>query len=252
MLDAATLVVLRTGDTAGLIAANHGQFFRWIDRGLGASWPGERREIDAREPLPPGLEQAGALVLTGSPASVTERAPWMLALEAFLRHAVALHRPVLGICFGHQILAQALGGEVVRNPRGREIGTIEVERLGEDPILDGLGPRFFANATHVDTVGRLPTGATRLARSALDEVAAFRVGSALGVQFHPEIDGSVMADYLDTRREAVTAEGLPWEQLRRGARDTESGPRILQNFARWAQRRGPGAITGRRGQGEIS
>ncbi len=236
MVNAATLLVLRTGNTVPTIAAEHGEFFRWISDGLGESWEGERREIDAREPLPPGLDQAGAIVLTGSPSSVTERAGWMLILEDFLRQAVARGVPILGICFGHQILAQALGGEVIRNPRGREIGTIEVELLASDPILDDLGPRFAANATHVDTVGRLPSGATRLARSALDEVAAFRLGSALGVQFHPEINGTIMGRYLDARREIVTTEGLPWEELKRGARDTDSGPRILQNFARWARR----------------
>jgi GMP synthase (glutamine-hydrolysing) len=237
MVDATTLVVLRTGDTVASIAAARGEFFGWIDRGLGDAWPGERREIDARLPLPPGLDRAGALVLTGSPSSVTERAGWMLQLEAFLRQVVAQQTPVLGICFGHQILAQALGGEVIRNPRGREIGTIEVELLADDPVLDGLGPRFVANATHVDTVGRLPPGATRLARSSLDEAAAFRLGSALGVQFHPEIDGDVMGRYLDVRREAVEAEGLPWKALRSAAQDTTSGPHILQRFARLARRR---------------
>lgn len=233
-IDASTLVVVRTGDTIPAVAAHRGQFFGWIQAGLGDAWRGPVVEVDAREPLDDGLLGAGALILTGSPASVTERAPWMLALEERMRQAFERRVPALGICFGHQIMAQALGGHVAKNPRGREIGTVRVSLLAEHPMFEGLGGEFPANATHTDTVARLPEGARVLATTALDDVAAFVVGSFWAVQFHPEIDGEIMRSYLTIRRPLLEAERIAVDELLDQASDTPSGPRILQNFARSA------------------
>lgn len=234
-----TIVVLITGNTIPAVAEQRGEFHRWIEDGIGSAWEGTFFEHDLRDGLPPAeaLSCAG-IVITGSPASVTERAGWMLEAEAFLREAVAQQVPILGICFGHQLLAQALGGQVTRNPRGREIGTIAVRRLeGDDPLFAGLGVEISVNATHVDSVTTLPPEVEVLAESALEGVAAFRLGSARGVQFHPEIDGHLMRGYLSARRETLEAEGLSFETLWREAQDTPAGPTILRNFASLLSRR---------------
>ena len=228
------LLVLRTGDAMPEVAAHRGEFLRWIQEGIGDAWDGRWREHDPRIEDEPSLEPGRmCVVITGSAASVTERAPWMLRLEAWLRETVARDVPVLGICFGHQILAQALGGHVAKNPRGREIGTVEIEALASaagDPVFRGLPPRFDANATHVDTVERLPEGATLLARTSLESHAAFRVKRAWGVQFHPEIDGGIMRGYLEVRRGIIESEGLPWERMHREARDAPQAITLMRNF----------------------
>src|SRR5690606_32575674 len=132
------------------------------------------------------LAPAG-VVLSGSSAHVQDREPWMLRAEASLRQLVAQGVPVLGICFGHQLLAQALGGEVQANPRGREISTVSIDRLGTAPLLDGLDARFAANACHSDTVIRLPPDAVVLGRNEADAHQIVRFAPrAYGVQFHPE------------------------------------------------------------------
>ena len=234
------LVVLRAGDAVPEVAAHRGEFFGWIRAGVGPAWRGRWREVDLRDEgatLPRPGEAAG-YIITGSACSVTERAPWMLRAEQWLREAVAEHVPLLGICFGHQLLGQALGGRVAKNPRGREIGTTRLTLASaatSDPLFEGLERDIAVNMTHVDTVAELPPGATVLATTALEPHAAFRVGSAWGVQFHPEIDGDVMRGYLAARRALVEAEGLPHARLLAEATDAPDAASVLQRFASHVQ-----------------
>jgi GMP synthase (glutamine-hydrolysing) len=189
-------------------------------------------EVDARSAnsFDEARGAAGYLV-TGSSSSVTERATWMLRTEAFLRDLVKEEAPVLGICFGHQILAQALGGEVAKNPRGREIGTVSVARSEDDPLFEGIGAAFLANMSHMDTVAQLPRGARVLARTDLDPVAAYALGPrARCVQFHPEFDGDVMRGYVRARAHLITREGSDPDAIHARATDTPDGARLLRNF----------------------
>ena len=237
------LLVLRTGDAVPELTSRPGSFLSWIQQGVGEVWDRKWHEHDARseETLPDPAAFAGILV-TGSAASVTERAPWMLRAEGFLRAAVAADVPVLGICFGHQLLAQALGGNVVRNPLGREIGTVKLdatEHAATDPLFDGLPACFSVNASHVDTVERLPPGATLLSMTSLERHAAFRVGRAWGVQFHPEFDGAVMRGYAVARREAIESEGLTWERIHATAEDAPHAVALMRNFVHRVVKRHP-------------
>jgi GMP synthase (glutamine-hydrolysing) len=131
------------------------------------------------------------------------------------------------------MLAQALGGEVRKNPRGREIGTVRIEQLAGDILFDGIPPSFEANATHVDTVTALPHGAVGLARSSLDDHHAIRFSKVVyGVQFHPEIDAEVMRAYIDARREILAQEGIVPDVVAGAITEAELGRRTLRNFVR--------------------
>ncbi len=230
------IVVLRTGDAVAEVAARRGEFSSWIAEHIGDAWTGAFSEHDARSDGPLPTLPATAIIVTGSSASVTERAAWMLRAEAWLREAVALDVPVLGICFGHQLLAQALGGMVALNTRGREIGTVSVTgtTLAASDALFGELPGAMAfNATHVDTVVTLPPGAELLAHTPLERHAAFRVGRrAYGVQFHPEADGDILRGYVRAREPALRSEGLAFEAIRDGIHDAPHGPRLLRSFVR--------------------
>jgi len=234
------LIVLRAGDAIPSVAAKRGEFFRWIREGVGDAWSGAWSEIDLRENAHlPDARAAQGFIVTGSSSSVTERAPWMLRAEAWLRDAVAADTAVLGICFGHQLLAQALGGRVVKNPRGREIGTIDVAldaNAARDALFEGAPSPLRANATHVDTVAELPKDATHLATTSLDDHAAFRVRRAWGVQFHPEIDGDLMRGYLAARREIILSEGLPHDAMMERAEDAPDALALMKSFARFISR----------------
>jgi GMP synthase (glutamine-hydrolysing) len=120
---------------------------------------------------------------------------------------------------------------VQKNPRGREIGTVDVEQTEGDPIFDGVPARFTANATHIDTVVRLPPGAVGLARSPLEDYHAIRfTPTCYGVQFHPEIDAEVMHGYVETRREILAAEGFDVDAMLAAIGAGDPGRRTLQNF----------------------
>lgn len=228
------LLVLRAGDTVPAIAARHGDFPDWIRRGVGDAWGGPWSEHDVRTEAPlPDARGLGGVIVTGSSSSVTERAAWMLRAEAWLREAVAAETPVLGICFGHQLLGQALGGEVRQNPRGREIGTVELVVHRDDPLFEGLPSRFAVNATHVDTVAALPPSARVLATTSLEPHAVLDLAPRVrGVQFHPEIFGDVMRGYVAARRDRIEREGLDADAIHERATDTPMGSAVLANFVR--------------------
>lgn len=228
-----SILVLQTGDPVPSVEARRGSFARMIQDVIGPLWSGDYTVSDARTGEPPPAENVAAIVITGSASNVPNREPWMLRTEAWLRDVVGAKVPVFGICFGHQILAQALGGEVIRNPRGREIGTTTITRRGPDPIFEGLPEEIVANVTHVDTVGRLPPGAVSLAFSALEEHHAIRfTETCYGVQFHPEIDAEIMGEYIATRREILASEGIDPDHLSATVRDGTMGTESLRNFIR--------------------
>lgn len=230
------VLIVQTGAAAPEVLARYGDFPEWFRRGLGlkAQQIGVVRvDNGARLPAPRAI--AGA-VITGSAAMVPERLDWSERTATWLRDAVGVGLPLLGVCYGHQLLAHALGGEVDYNPRGREIGTAEIERLPasvDDPLISALPARFPAHATHLQTVLRLPPGAMVLARSNLDEHQAVRFApNAWGVQFHPEFGMREMRGYLRARSEAIDCEGLDTRALWRAVRTCPQARSVLRRFAR--------------------
>jgi GMP synthase (glutamine-hydrolysing) len=230
------LLIVQTGAAAPEVLARYGDFPEWFRRGLGL-----RAEqivvvrVDNGERLPRPHAVTGA-VITGSAAMVPERLDWSERTAAWLRDGVDLGLPLLGVCYGHQLLAHALGGHVDYNPRGREIGTAEIERLpdaADDPLIGALPGRFLAHATHLQTVLRAPPGAVVLARSSLDDHQAVRfAANAWGVQFHPEFGVREMRGYLRARSEAIDYEGLDTQALLRAVRASPQARSVLRRFAR--------------------
>jgi GMP synthase (glutamine-hydrolysing) len=224
--DAVALVI--TGEPIASAHERRGGFDRLL---IEAAGPGSPRfvALDARGELP-ALDGYAGVVVSGSAASVTERAPWILATEQRLADAVRAGTAVFGVCFGHQLLGQALGGRVAKNPRGREIGTVRLERLTTDPLFFGDEP-FEVNMTHLDSVVELPPGASVIGRTALDPYAAVRFGErAWGVQFHPEIDADVMTAYVEGRSGQIRAEGLDLDAIRGGIGEGRPGRGVLRRF----------------------
>jgi GMP synthase (glutamine-hydrolysing) len=178
-----------------------------------------------------------AIVVTGSPLSVTDRAPWMAAAGAWLLEQAERGVPVLGVCFGHQLLAETAGGAVGRSPLGREIGTVRCALTAagrDDPLFEGVPSSFDAQATHEDEVRRLPPGAELLATNAWSRVQAFRLGARVrAVQFHPEMDAASMSAAVSARAGTLPEEA----RVREGIRASPFAARILRNFVRLAGER---------------
>jgi len=204
------LRILKTGETFETLKRTHGDFEAWITRGLEVP-AGDVTVIDARHGPLPGTEDRAPVVVTGSPEMVTDQAPWMVAAEDWLRQLVARDVPVLGICFGHQLLAHALGGSVNDDEDRREYGTVTVtltQRGAGDPLFAAIGPSFPAHASHRESVSHLPDGAALLATSDADPHHAFRYGRcAWGVQFHPEFTEEITRAYVERHRAGIAALG---------------------------------------------
>ena len=141
------------------------------------------------------------IVISGSQTAVYDDHDWIHELTEWFRRAHAADVPTLGICWGHQFIAQALGGRVV-DMGEYELGYETIERRGEDPVFRDVPRRFTSFETHSDRVAELPAGATTLARNRFG-VQAFRLGSAYGVQFHPEYDRET-AEWVVRRKELST------------------------------------------------
>ena len=230
------LVVVFTGTTVPLVRERFGDFDAHFRAGIGEAWKGPWATVDARDestPLPK-IDDVAGLIVTGSSSSVTERAPWMLRLEAYLRDAVQNDAAILGVCFGHQLLGQALGGEVRQNPRGRHIGSLQVRQVGDpDPLFEGVPATFEVNVSHRDHVGVAPPNVRPLVTADHDELHAFAVGSRTrAVQFHPEFHAEIMRGYITQRRELLRSEGLDPDALHRAVVEPPHARTILQNFVR--------------------
>ena len=226
------IALIKTGCTINEIIPKHGDFEDWFAAGLGVP---DLLQIDVfrHQPLP-GPENLAAIVITGSPAMVSAKLDWSEHTAQWLRQAVQTGIPVLGVCYGHQLLAHALGGVAGPNPAGRQIGTVVaqlIDNIEDDPLLGHLPRTFSAQTSHSEAVLQLPPGARRLATSPLDDNFAIRFAkNAWGVQFHPEFLAPVAADYIRCRADALRDEGLNPMQLLGNITDTAEASSVLQKF----------------------
>lgn len=228
------VLIIRTGRAPDAIRARHGDFPHWFR--LGARLPlvaVQTIDVERGEALPPPQDVAGA-ILTGSAAMVTERADWSERTAGWIRAAMDVELPLFGVCFGHQLMAHALGGRVDYLPGGREIGTQAIQKLDDaagDALADTLPSRFRAHTTHLQSVLEAPPGATVLARSARDPHQLLRYGPrALSSQFHPEFSAEVMRAYIHRKRADMQREGLDPRQSYLAVAATPAARGLLQRF----------------------
>ena len=182
------------------------------------------------------LRRADAIVIGGSgDHSVTEEYPFMPWLEEVVRSAAASGKPLFGICWGHHMLARALGGRVVTDPASEEIGTYPVELTAagrEDPLFEGLPKRFLANLVHHDRVFEPAPGFHELAVSEACRFQAMRLDGlpVYGTQFHGEMTPRELrrrllmysGHYLETEEQA--------EEVVEMLRPTEEAFGLLRRF----------------------
>lgn len=230
------LLIIKTGRTLPEVPSARGDFEHWILQGMG--WdPGRALtcEVSAGAELPAPAQVCG-VVITGSGAMVSDRLPWSERSADWLLQAQALNQlPILGICYGHQLLAHAFGGQVGYHPRGREMGTTGLQchaaAVG-DRLFAGCSEHFSVHVTHQQTVLQPPAGADILASNDFEPHHALRFGELVwGVQFHPEFDADVMRAYLNARADRLREEGFDVQGMLAAVRDTPESQQVLRNFA---------------------
>jgi GMP synthase (glutamine-hydrolysing) len=226
------VLIIQAGSADPSVRERFGDYTDWFGRLIAPR--AAFRVTRPYEQKLPDLAGFDGVLMTGSPRSVTEHEPWMDEAAAYLLDA-ARTRPVLGVCFGHQLLARALGGRVERNPRGREAGTVEVSLTEEgtrDSLFHGSPGTIAVQQTHEDHVPELPPGATLLATNAMSPIQAYAVGDALRcVQFHPEIDADRSRFLNEVRRERLDQQAPGGSCAVLGSiRVTPEGERVLQNW----------------------
>ena len=250
------ILIIRTGSTAHEVQRSHGDYDRWFRDALAAHDLAFDLCDATRSAIPDPSRHAG-LIVTGSVKSVLRPEPWMEALAALLRRAEHLGAPLLCVCFGCQMLAQARGGRVVLGPEGWEIGAVEVTLTAAgrlDPLFEGLPSPLPVLATHEDRVETLPPGGVLLAGNDSAPIQAFRAGESVwGVQFHPEATTGILRDLVLLRRERLEADARSHGReteghvdrllARLGRFDPIPARRLLDNFVRLCLRdRSPGPM----------
>jgi GMP synthase (glutamine-hydrolysing) len=222
-----SILIVKCGSAPRSVASRFGDYENWFIRALGGD-PSQFTVVSPQKGEPfPDPSRCAAVLVTGSPSSVLERRSWMTETGAYLLKAAEKQVPVLGVCFGHQLIADALGAPLARNPRGREFGAIDVELTAEGqrhPLFRGLPAKTTFHATHEDEVTGLPEGAVLLAANGFSAIQAFQSGSHLfAVQFHPEL-------WLEPVKAIAEERRLTPQHYR--AEEAPAGRTLLQNFHR--------------------
>jgi GMP synthase-like glutamine amidotransferase len=197
--------LLRTGAPPGGLDARFGRYDDMFARLLGLGF--ELRPYDvAAGALPARPDAHPAFLITGSAAGVYEPLPWIAPLLAFLRAAKGRSK-LVGICFGHQALAEALGGRVEKSERGWAVGLQDYEIVAARPWMGEHPPaRIAVPVSHQDRVTVAPPGAQVLAHSAFSPFGMLAWGDdALSMQFHPEFEPDYTRALIEHRRARLPA-----------------------------------------------
>lgn len=195
------IFIIKTGDSIPSLVERRGDFEDWIIAGIEQHHPFSGSIVPVhKNALLPDTGQIGGIIITGSHAMVTEQADWMKKTIDWIMQAVTQEIPILGICFGHQILAYALGGTVGYMPEGPEFGTVSFRMSADakgDPLFGRLPQTFEVQTSHYQAVTKLPLNSIPLGCTQKDPNSSFRYGRcAWGVQFHPEYDADITGAYV--------------------------------------------------------
>jgi len=228
------ILIIKAGSTFPSLVARRGDFEDWILAGMRVERERVRVvDVSIGENLP-DYGQVSAIVITGSHTMVTQRLDWSESTAHWLRGAAARQIATLGICYGHQLLAYSLAGKVDDNPRGREYGTVRVvlqSAAHKDLLFEGLPESLSAHVCHKQSALALPADARLLASSALEPHQAFVIGDRIwGVQFHPEFDAEVAAEYVRHDRELLAEEGKDPDEILEGLSETPFAGQLLAKF----------------------
>jgi GMP synthase-like glutamine amidotransferase len=194
------IAILETGKPPEALIPRFGLYSGMVERLLAA--PGrDFTVVDVTTESPPsGFD---AYLITGSSAGVYDPLPWIEPLKAFLR-AERGRAPMAGVCFGHQIMAEAFGGKVIKSPKGRGIGLQAYRVEAGAPWMEPV-ESISIPASHQDQVVEPPSGARVLAGNDFCPFALLDYGDAISIQPHPEFDPAFAKALIESRLDTSEA-----------------------------------------------
>lgn len=191
--------LLETGNPPGDLAETYGSYSAMFEALLGPEHSYRVYDVQKGQ-LPADPAENDAYVITGSAAGVYDPLPWIEPLKAFLRETKG-EAPMVGVCFGHQIMAEAFGGKVEKSDKGWGVGLQAYAVSEREPWMDDAG-HVAVPGSHQDQVVALAPGARVLAGSAFTPygVLAYDDARAISMQFHPEFSPAYATALIEARR----------------------------------------------------
>ncbi len=208
--------ILETGYPPESTAATHGSYPQAFMKLLDGNGFTFHQWAALEGELPESVHLADGWLITGSKYGAYDDLPWIKPLEAFIVQAYRAEVPLVGICFGHQIIAQALGGRVEKFKGGWSVGRVEYQ-------LDDIGNNVPLYAWHQDQVTELPPEATVTGSTGFCRYAALQYGNkAYSIQPHPEFTREYTMELLEARRNVLPADTAASAEQSLGEGDTQS------------------------------
>jgi GMP synthase-like glutamine amidotransferase len=197
------LAILETGFPPADLVSSFGDYPTMFEQLLGPGFEVETFDVQAGK-LPADPAAHGAYLVTGSPAGVYDPLPWIAPLMEFIR--AAKDRPMVGVCFGHQVMAQALGGQVIKSPKGWGAGLHSYDVVRPQPWTNGER-KVAIPASHQDQVVVQPPASEVVAKSDFTPFAALAWTDrpAISFQFHPEFSVAYAKALIEKRYDRVNA-----------------------------------------------
>jgi len=236
------LAIYITGSTYTDISNRYGDFEDWF--ALHVSRYGfETIPVDVRRGECADLEDVDGIMITGSSASVcTDPEPWIHTAIEHLQEILTFDFPVLGVCFGHQILAAAAGCTVERHPERRELGTVQLSQTpaGQThPLFQDIPMQFAVQETHEDIVSAVPN-TSNISILAGNDYNSFQAlaytDHIFSVQFHPEITADIIQAYIAIYGKELRRSGelspADYEEIEQSVEETNTGELVFRNFCR--------------------
>lgn len=194
------LGILETGAPPSFLRERFGAYPEMFRSLLGDDGIAYRVFAVAEGDLPRAPQECDGYIVTGSACGVYDPLPWILELKGFL-NAASGKAALVGVCFGHQVMADAFGGEVVKSPKGWGLGEHEYEVLSPKPWMDSGAP-IRLPASHQDQVVAAPPGAEVIAASDFTPFGALAYPErrAISMQLHPEFEPAYAIALIEARR----------------------------------------------------
>lgn len=232
------IAIIQTGTAIETARQKYGDFDNWFIKGMRIN-KNQTKTYRVFENIEfPDKKHLAGIIVTGSSAMVTDQANWSEATIKWLQPLVELNIPIMGVCYGHQLVARLLGGIVDWNPKGRELGQVKMNLYNqayEDKLLTNALYKDTKHlnllASHQQIVTKIPPNSVQLGKTDLDDNHCFRFKNHIwGLQFHPEFTADIVKNYIFERSSDLIEEGLDPIQMSKQIKSNNNGQLILQRF----------------------